>query len=49
MGLTLASIIPAGRAPLSENLVGMYLGPGLDALLVAGAKGLWVYFRNNKE
>lgn len=50
LGLILGSIIPAGLAQVPESLVGgVYLGLELDALAVPGAKGRWVYFRNNKE
>lgn len=49
LGLTPGPIMPARLAQVPESLVGVYSGFGLDALLVPGAKGLWVYFRNNKE
>lgn len=49
LSLTPGPIIPAGLAQVPESLVSVYLGLGLDVLLVPSAKGLWVYFRNNKE
>jgi len=49
LGVTPGPILPTDLAQVPESPVGVYLGLGLDAVPVLGAKSLWVYFRNNKE